>query len=121
MATARAGQPQEVRRRQMQEVKAPDMFQFSDQHRTASGVLIDIDQVTVKNNEKPTMQYLFEGDGKRRFTFLGTADLNKKIHPGHIGHWMDITYEGEDTAIKTQGSPMRKFKVQVSADKEPGF
>lgn len=119
MATAPAPRPQEVKRRQMQEVKAPDMFQFSDQHRTASGVLIDIDQVTVK--EKPTMQYLFEGDNKRRFTFLGTADLNKKIHPGHVGYWMDITYEGEDPTIKTQGSPMRKFKVQVSADKEPGF
>jgi hypothetical protein len=119
MATAPTG-PQSVRpRRQMQEVKAPDMFQFSDQHRTASGRLVDIDQVTIK--DKPTMQYLFEDDGKRRFTFLGTADLNKKIHPGHIGYWMDITYEGEDPSIKTQGSPMRRFKVQVSQEKEPGF
>jgi hypothetical protein len=34
---------------------------------------------------------------------------------------MTVTYEGEDHAIKTQGSPLRKFRVQVSKEKEPGF
>lgn len=106
-------------RREMQEVSAPEQFQFSDKAKFLSGVLIDIDQVTVKG--KPTMQYTVQEENQRRFTFLATYDLQRKIHPAHIGHWMTITYEGEDHTIETQGSPLRKFKVQVSKEKEPGF
>jgi hypothetical protein len=103
----------------MQEVKAPEQFQFSEQRRTLSGTLIDIDQVAVK--EKPTMQYTLRLENGERVTFLATYDLQRKIEPAHIGHWMTVTYEGEDHAIKTQGSPLRKFRVQVSKEKEPGF
>lgn len=125
MATAPAGRPQEVKRREMEEVKAPSQFSFSEQNRTLTGVLLDIDQVGVKDRKtgeaKPTMQYMVQDEGGRRFTFLGTYDLMKKIQPIHVGHWMTITYEGEDSSIQTQGSPLRKFKVQVSKEKEPGF
>jgi hypothetical protein len=123
MATAAApevGRLEEVkRRRQMEEVKAPEMFQFSDQHRTLSGVFIDIAQVTVRG--KDTIQYTLQDDFGKRFTFLATYDLQRKIQAAHAGHWMDITYEGEDSSVQTQGSPLRKFKVLVSRDKEPGF
>jgi hypothetical protein len=117
MATAPA--PPMRARREMQEVNAPDQFQFTEMRRTLSGILIDIDQVTVK--DKPTMQYTFRDEDGKRTTFLATYDLQRKIEPGHIGHWMTITYEGEDHTIKTQGSPLRKFKVQASKEKEPGF
>lgn len=107
-------------RREMQEVKAPEQFQFSEQHRTLSGVLIDIDQVTVKG--KPTMQYtLQDPETARRYTFLATYDLQRKIQPAHVGYFMNVSYEGEDKTIETQGSPLRKFRVQVSKEKEPGF
>jgi len=119
MATA-TQQPHEIRpRREMQEVKAPEMFQFSVQHLQLNGVLIDIDQVAVKG--KPTMQYTVQDENRRRFTFLATYDLQRKIQPAHIGHWMTIIYEGEDSTVETQGSPLRKFRVQVSKEKEPGF
>lgn len=118
MATAVAGQPQEVRRREMQVVSAPEMFQFTEEHRTLSGVFIDIAEVEVKG--KQTTQYTLQ-DGTRRFTFLATYDLQRKIQALHAGHWMTITYEGEDPTVQTQGSPLRKFKVQVSKEKEPGF
>jgi hypothetical protein len=127
MATAPVGAgPQGVKpRREMIDVKAPEQFSFNDQHRTLSGVLIDIDQVMVKPKDgspaKPTMQYILQDEEKQRFTFLGTYDLTRKIQPSHIGHWMTITYEGEDATVQTQGSPLRKFRVQVSKDKEPGF
>jgi hypothetical protein len=120
MATSPVGsRPEEVKpRRQMQEVKAPEMFQFSDQHRTLSGVFIGVAEVTVKGRD--TTQYMLQDDFGLRFTFLATYDLLRKIQPAHAGHWMTITYEGEDHTIETQGSPLRKFKVQVSKDKEPG-
>jgi len=115
-----ATQPQEIRpRREMQDVRAPEMFQFNTQHANLSGVLIDIDQVTVKG--KPTVQYTVQDEDRRRFTFLATYDLQRKIQPVHIGHWMTITYEGEDPTVETQGSPLRKFRVQVSKEKEPTF
>jgi hypothetical protein len=119
MATAVAGQPQEVRRREMQTVSAPEMFQFTDEHRTISGVFIDIAEVAIKG--KQTIQYTLQAEDRRRFTFLATYDLQRKIQASHAGHWMTITYEGEDPSVQTQGSPLRKFKVQVSKEKEPGF
>lgn len=106
-------------RREMQEVKAPEQFQFSEKARTLDGVLIDIDQVTVKG--KDTMQYTLRDERGNRVTFLATYDLQRKIQPLHVGHWLTITYEGEDHSIQTQGSPLRKFKVLVSKEKEPGF
>jgi hypothetical protein len=120
MATASVGRPEGVRpRREMHEVSAPEMFQFTDHHRTLSGVFIDIAQVTVKG--KDTIQYTLQDDEGRRFTFLATYDLQRKIQAVHSGHWMTITYEGEDPTVQTQGSPLRKFTVQVSKEKEPGF
>jgi hypothetical protein len=109
----------------MQEVKAPEQFQFTESHRTLSGILIDIDQVGVKDKRtgeaKPTMQYIVQHENGDRSTFLGTYDLTRKIQLAHVGHWMTITYEGEDPSVQTQGSPLRKFKVLVSKEKEPGF
>ena len=117
MATAPA---QPIRpRREMQEVKAPEQFQFSDKHRTLEGIYLGDQPVNVKGKE--TMQYTIEDERKQRFTFLATYDLMQKIRPEHIGHWMTIIYEGEDNSIQTQGSPMRRFKVGVSKEKEPGF
>lgn len=128
MATASVGVgPQGVKlRREMQEVRAPEQFSFNEQHRTLSGILLDIDQVMIKPKDgrgdaKLTMQYILQLENGDRSTFLGTYDLTRKIQPSHIGHFMTITYEGEDPTVQTQGSPLRKFKVQVSREKEPGF
>ena len=114
------------RKREMVEVKAPAQFQFTDQHRTLSGILIDIDQVMIKPKDgkseaKPTMQYVMQHEDGDRSQFLGTYDLTRKIQPAHIGYFMTITYEGEDSTVQTQGSPLRKFRVQVSKEKEAGF
>lgn len=106
-------------RREMQEVKAPEQFQFSDTHRTLEGVYLGDQAVQVKG--KDTIQFMIEDERKQRYTFLATYDLQQKIRPEHIGHWMTIIYEGEDGSIKTQGSPMKRFKVGVSKEKESGF
>jgi hypothetical protein len=61
-------------------------------------------------------------DAPERITFLGMNDLNKKIVPGHIGHWMDIRYERNDSSfVKPGQSPAKIFKVLVAKEKEPGF
>src|ERR1035438_557643 len=104
--------------RQMQEVNAPEMFQFTDARSYIEGVLLDVSPVTVKDNAKETSQYLVQSKNGDRFTFLATYDLSRKLLPVHIGHWIQVKYEGEDKSIKTQGSPMRKFKVSVSKQKE---
>jgi hypothetical protein len=120
MATAEVG-PQETKpRRQMQEVKAPEQFQFTKLGQTVGGKLISIEPVTVK--DKQAIEYLFEDEEGRRLTCLGTADLNKKIHPGHLEHWLEIRYERDDSSFQKQGqSAMKIFRVLVSKDKEPGF
>ena len=100
----------------MQEVNAPEMFQFADANSYIEGKLLDISPVEVKG--KQAVQYLIQSPNGDRFTFLGTYDLERKLLPVHIRHWVSVKYEGEDKSIKTQGSPMRKFKVLVSKEKE---
>jgi hypothetical protein len=107
-------------RREMQEVKAPEQFQFTKQGQIASGILLSIEPVAVKG--KQAMEYLFQADGGGRFTCLGTNDLDKKLHPGQIGHFVEIRYETDDASFQKPGqNPMKVFKVQVSREKESGF
>ena len=109
-----------INRRVMQEVKAPEQFTFTKQGQTASGILLNIEPVQVKG--KQAMEYLFQADGGGRFTCLGTADLDKKINPQQIGHFMEIRYERDDNSFTKPGqNAMKVFKVQISKEKEPGF
>lgn len=113
MSTAAINRP----RREMVEVKAPELFQFTKPGQTLEGVLISIEPVPVKGKE--AMEYLFANGEGIRMTCLGTADLNKKINPGHIGHWLQIRYEADDSSFQKAGqSAMKVFKVLVSKDKE---
>lgn len=121
MSTAQVGGPQSVKpRREMQEVKAPEQLQFTKVGQDVSGVLINIEPTIIKGKE--AIEYMFQTDNGSRFTCLGTADLNKKIHPGHIGHFLHIRYENDDSTFQREGqSAMKVFKVSVSKEKEPGF
>ena len=49
MATAPNTTP--IRRREMQEVKAPEQFQFTKQGQTASGILLSIEPTVVKGKQ----------------------------------------------------------------------
>ena len=127
MATAPAATPKDVKpRREMSERTAPEMFQFNDHDKYMSGVLVHVGKVNVTNKqtgeEKEATQYTLENpENGKRVTFLATYDMERKIRPGDVGHFLTVTYEGEDTSIKTQGSPIKKFRVQVSKELEPGF
>jgi hypothetical protein len=121
MATGAPARPQEVKlRREMQEAKAPEQFQFTKVGQTIEAKLISIEPVLVKGKE--ALEYLLEPQPGSRLTCLGTADLNKKIHPGHIDHWLVIRYERDDSSFQKENqSPMKIFKVLVSKEKEPGY
>src|ERR1700731_1369981 len=97
MATAPATPISNKPRREMQEVKAPEQFQFTKQGQVAEGVLISIEPTLVKGKE--ALEYLFQAEGGGRFTCLGTNDLNKKLHPGHIGHTVELRYERDDNSF----------------------
>lgn len=106
--------------RTMVEATAPEMFKFVKQGEELTGVLINIDQITVKDS--PTIEYTVEDEHKQRVTFLGTNDLNKKIRPEHIGHFLGIRYERDDNSFTKPGQSAAKvFKVFVSKEKEPGY
>lgn len=114
MATAPATP---IRRREMQEVKAPEQFTFNKQGQIAEGILLQIEPVPVKG--KQANEYLFQADGGGRFTLLGTADLDKKLHGGMVGHFVKIRYENDDNSFTKPGqSPMKVFKVEVSKERE---
>ena len=120
MATAPATPTPIKPRREMLEVNAPEMFKFTKQGETLSGVLINIEPTTVK--EKPAIEYMLQDERGRRLTFLGTNDLDKKIQPVHLGHWLDIRYERDDSSFQKPGQSAAKvFKVLVAKEKEPGF
>lgn len=105
--------------REMQEIREPQMFQFTEKTPKLEGVYLGAQKVSVKNKE--TMQHTIQDGEGRRFTFLGTYDLQRKISQGHVGHWMIVAFLGEDSTVHTQGSALRRFRVSVSKQKEPGF
>jgi hypothetical protein len=110
------------KQRQMQEVKAPELFQFTKPGQILEGVLVSIEPVTVKG--KQALEYMFEQpENKTRMSCLGTADLNKKIQPGFLGHWVTIRYENDQKLENQQAShsDMKIFKVLVGKDLETGY
>ena len=110
MATAPATPMQQKPRREYQEVKAPDQFKFAKQGTELEGILISIDPKEV--NGKLVKEYMFVLENGDRVTCLGTNDLNKKIEPKHLGHWMKIRYETDDSSFQKSGqSAMKVFKV----------
>lgn len=124
MATAPA-QPINQRKREFVEAKAAEMFKFTRPGEELAGVLLNIEPTTVKQQSgqpSSTLEYMLQLDNGDRVTFLGTNDLNKKIQPAHIGHYLGIRYESDDSSfVKPGQSPAKVFKVLVSREKEPGF
>jgi|ERR1051326_1079192 hypothetical protein len=122
MATASAtpGRPQEVRKHNWQEVKAPEQFKWTRVGETVIGLLLSLEPVTVKN--KPGVEYLFQLENGDRVTMLETADLKKKIDPQLIGYWLNIRYEKDERyeGQSADQSAMKIFKV-MKGSKEPGF
>lgn len=125
MATAPVAQVPSKPRREMHEVKAPELFSFNDENPWIGGVLRAMAMIELTDKQtgqvKEAMQYIIVTEEGQSYKLLATYDLTQKIGPEHVGHYVDIRYEGEDRSVRTQGNPLRKFRVQVSKEKEPGF
>lgn len=121
MATASTPINRTPHRREFVEAKAAEMFKFTRPGQIVEGTLLSIEPITVKG-ESQTLEYMLQDERGERITFLGTNDLNKKIQPAHIGHFMAIRYERDDDSFTKPGQSAAKvFKVMVSKEKEPGF
>jgi len=108
-------------RREMVEAKAPEMIKFTRPGQEVAGVLVNLEPVTVKGDSQ-TIEYTLQDESGERMTFLGTNDLNKKLRPDYIGHFIGIRYEKDDDSFTRPGQSAAKvFKVFVSKEKEPGF
>lgn len=103
-------------KRDMYEVEGPQMFQFDKEGAGIEGVLLSIQNVTVKG--KTTRQYTLRDDEGKVWTFLATYDIAQKLTEQHIGHFVFVRYEGEDNNVQTQGNKLRRFKVFVSRARE---
>jgi hypothetical protein len=118
MATQRVNPMPPPPRRVMVESKAPQMFKFVKQGDELAGHLIAIESVTV-NGKSDTLQYLVRDDQRNLWSFLGTNDLNKKIHADDVGRFLAIRYESDDDSFTKQGqNPAKVFRVFTSEEKE---
>lgn len=118
MATA-AATPMKPRR-EYQEVKAPEQFKFAKQGSELEGILVSIEPKEV--NGKIVKEYMFVLENGDRVTCLGTNDLDKKIEPKYLGHWMRIRYETDDSSFQKSGqSAMKVFKVGAEKTVAPGY
>jgi hypothetical protein len=113
---------QPTNKREMQEVKAPELFQFTKPNQVLEGVLVSIEPITLSG--KQTLQYVFEQpENQARMACNGVAQLNKAIRPTHLGHWLEIRYEGDQKLPNQQAdhNDMKIFKVSAGKTIEPGY
>jgi hypothetical protein len=69
------------------------------------GVLLQIEQMQIQ--DKPAIRYTVGGNGEL-YRFLGTCQINQKIHAGDIGNWVRIRCMGEEQPAHCEGHRMRE-------------
>lgn len=120
MATAANNPTQMKPRRQMEEIKAPELFQFKKTGDLIAGVLLQIEPKGI--GDKVVQEYTMRLENGMMITFLATNDLAKKLRGEHVGHYCEVRYESDDSSFQKQNqSAMKVFKVLVAKEKEPGF
>jgi hypothetical protein len=106
----------DMSQRVMVDVKAPEMFKFERINDVITGILMGIESVMVQN--KPQKQYIVKQDNGTLATFLQTYDMKGRLRDEFLGHYIEVRYLGEDKHVETQGNPLRRFGIKVSAQKE---
>jgi hypothetical protein len=112
---------------EMKEQKEPKFISFGKdgvrEGSTIEGVFLRIDSVTNRESKKMPRLVFAEGEIQEgrfdptgdQFAFLATYDLAQKLRMDHVGHFVQIRYEGEDHAIGREGNLLKRFRVSVSA------
>lgn len=111
---------------EMKEQREPKFISFGKdglrEGEILEGVFLRIDSIVNKEGKKMPRLVFVEGEihGGRfessgdQFAFLATYDLAQKLRTDHIGHFVQIRYEGEDRSVGREGNAMKRFKVAVS-------
>jgi hypothetical protein len=96
----------------MVERKEPTLISFAEGE-SVQGVLLAIERIEIE--KKPVVRYTVRDvDTRELSSFLGTYQINAKIHPEDVGHIIDVRYEGEDRSVVRNGNALRRFKVLIS-------
>jgi hypothetical protein len=78
------------------------------------GLLVSIDRIQIKG--KGAVRYTVQEDGGQLVAFLGTYQINTKLHHEDRGHRVSIKCIGEDVMVKRGENCMKVFEVAVSTE-----
>jgi len=106
------------------ERKEPIKFEFGE-GAVLTGVLTNVERVKVRDSRtdlpKDAVRYAVdEIESGEAVFFFGTHQLNGKLRPSDIGHYVRIVCEGEDRSVSRNGNAMKIFKVYI-AGRAPGW
>jgi len=101
---------------QLIERKEPEFIKFESAGEVVDGELVRVDAIDVGERKQRVNRYTLEVDDKgTRVSFLGAYQIDSKLTPRDIGHWVEITCLGEDPNVSRNGNAMKLFCVRVSA------
>jgi hypothetical protein len=106
-----------AREMEMEEREEPKFIRFAAGD-TCEGVLLSIEKAIV--NKQPAVRYTVRLDDRSEVSFLGTNQLNRKLHREDEGHRVQIVCTGEDPNVKKGENCMKLFKVRVSKSRAAG-
>jgi len=97
----------------MKERKEPTFVQFADGEEV-SGILLRIDRMQVGQQKQIANRYTLRDLDGEMYSFLGTYQIDTKLHTTDVGHYVQVRCEGTDSSVTRNGNAMKKFKVSVS-------
>jgi len=110
------------KQRKMIEQKEPKFLQWSRENEQIEGHLMALENVEITDKEtgdvKDQPRYVVRDLDANLVMFLQTTTLARQLRKEHVGHYVTVTYLGEDRSVKTQGNPLRRFRVLISELKE---
>jgi hypothetical protein len=110
----------------------PKKFEFGD-GAELTGVLLDVERRQIRDQKtgvaKAAVRYtvrematleplVFNPDP---VFFYGTYQIDSKLRPSDVGHFVSILCKGEDKSVGRNGNAMKVFEVLVSKETGPGF
>jgi hypothetical protein len=107
----------------LKERKDPTFVKFADGE-CVEGVFVKKTMQPTKSEGRTNMtaRYTVQDITTGEMTeFLGTYQINSKLSPRDLGHYIAVRCEGEDKNVTRNGNSMKIFKVMVSEAIVPGW
>jgi hypothetical protein len=122
----RTAQQEETPAMNWEERKEPEFKQFAEGD-VLEGVLTNVERIMIGDKanpkiKKPVTRYTVqEMESGEPVCFLGSYQLDVKLRPQDIGHYVRIINEGKDPAVTRNGNAMTRYKVLVTERPAPGW